>query len=236
MSDMVRRKPRGQLGYISVGSDAAFHAVALPQSKEEIECWIVEHARAVAADAAPFHQAAHPIRNPQSHFDFTLPTASGNEYLDLMEVVILPVGARGYEDGRASYDAEAMAEALLSRIAAKSRRYGAQRVKVHLLLYATDWRLRLAKLVAELLTVMLSRRPHIFATICYFAPYDEEDGEYVRLYPAERAQVEEYATRMNEAKHRGTRTWIIMADLRRARLKSGPGENSGSGWSPGKQA
>jgi hypothetical protein len=233
---MAKRKPRGQLGYICVGSDAAFHAVALPQSKEDIECWIVEHARDVAADSPPFHRGTDPIRNPEDHFDFTLRTASGDEFLDLMELVILPVGARGYEDGRASYDAEAMAEVLFSRIAAKSRRYGAQRVKVHLLLYATDWRFRLAKRVAELLTLMLWRRPHVFATICYFAPYDEADGEFVRLYPAERVQIEEYANRQYEARQRGSRTWIIMADLRRAQWRPGDGENSRRHEGPDSQA
>ncbi len=145
---MSRRKPRGQIGYVTLAADPLFCPVELPDSKEEIEQWVVDHALAAAAadpSAGPFMEIGKPVRNPENDFDLTLPTASGDHYLDLMELVILPKDARGYEEGTPSYDAEAMAEAVFRKVESKSLRYG------------TRNQMRLQSLLARLTRVRRSK-------------------------------------------------------------------------------
>jgi hypothetical protein len=218
---VVRRKPRGQIGYVEISSDVAYHAVHLSHSKEEIEQWILEHALASARAGAgvdPYRLVSPPVRNPEPDFDFTLPTATGTEHLDLQEIVVLPKGASGYEDGRPVYDAEAMAEAVFQKIAEKSKHYGKPRLPIHLLLYATDWRFRLVDSVVQRLILLLAQRKHVFVTISYFTPDDEENGEFISLYPVAKELLAEYA-----ARQAGRRELIIVADQRTAGLDGSGG-------------
>ncbi len=221
---MAQRKPRGYIGYVEVGSDMAYHTVQLPHSKEEIEQWILNHALAVAGAASvdPYRLVSPPVRNPEAHFDFTLPTVAGTEYLDLQEIVVLPKGASGYEDGRPVYDAEAMAEAVFQKVARKGKHYGKPRSSTHLLLYATDWRFRLVDSVVRHLSLLLARRRHIFATVTYFTPDDEECGEFISLYPVPKELLAEYEEWHYAARQTGSRQLIIVPDPRTARL-DGPG-------------
>jgi len=221
---VAQRKPRGQTGYMEVGSNIAYHTVQLPHSKEEIEQWILNHALAAAGAASvdPYRLISPPVRNPEAHFDFTLRTVAGTEYLDLQEIVVLPKDACGYEDGRPVYDAEAMAEAVFQKVARKSKHYGKPRSSVHLLLYATDWRFCLVHSVVQHLTLFLVRRRHVFATVTYFTPDDEECGEFIILYPVPKELLAEYEAWHYAARQKGSRQLIAIPDPRTAKL-NGPG-------------
>ena len=217
---MAQRKPRGQIGYMEIGSNVAYHIVELPQSKEEIEQWMLNHALAAAGATGvdPYRLVSPPVRNPQAHFDFTLPTVAGQEYLDLQEIVVLPRGASGYDDGRPVYDAERMAEAVFQKVARKAKHYGKPRSPTHLMLYVTDWRFRLVDSVVRYLILLLERRRHVFVTVSYFAPDDEESGEFISLYPASREFLEEYSQWHHAARQTGKRQLIIVADPKTAEL------------------
>jgi hypothetical protein len=216
-----QRKPRGQIGYIEIGSDVAYHAVQLPHSKEEIEQWVLNHTLAAAragGSVDPYRLVSPPVRNTEADFDFTLPTATGTEHLDLQEIVVLPKGARGYEDGHPVYDAEAMAKAVFQKVSQKSKHYGKPRSPTHLLLYATDWRFRLVGSVVRHLILLLAGRKHVFVTVSYFTPDDEESGEFISLYPVPSELLAECAQWHQAARQTGRRELIIVADPRAARL------------------
>ena len=218
---MAQRKPRGQTGYMEIGSNIAYHIVHLPHSKEEIEQWILDHALAAAGAASLdlYRLLSPPVRNPEADFDFTLTTIAGTEYLDLQEIVVLPEGARGYEDGRPVYDTEAMAEAVFQKIAKKSKHYGKPHSPVHLLLYATDWRFRLVDTVVRYLTLFLVRRRHVFATVTYFTPDDEVSGEFIILYPVPKEVLAEYEEWHYETRRKGSRQLVALMDPRTAKLE-----------------
>jgi len=194
----------------------------LPESKEDIEQWMLDAALGVTSREGvnPYKLLDKPCRNPEAHFDFTLPTESGLEYLDLMEIVVTPgrSGPRGHEAGPLAYDAHDMAEAIFQKVAAKSRHYGRPQKPIHLLLYPTDWRFRLAEPVSQMLALFLSRRLHAFQSVSYFAPDSPVDGEFRILYPLGR----EVLAKFGEQWGTGQRQLILLGDLRRARAE-GPG-------------
>jgi len=167
------RKPTGRTGYHAPGGDGVeFHELVFPDSKEEIEDFIVEAAIKAAASSDEVFPAllGPPGRNPENHFDYTIETGSDAEYLELMEVVVLPKKSEGYEDGATRYDPREMADQVWKQIKRKSRKYGARRQALHLLLYATDWRFELSPVVVELLSCLLARRHHVFRTIFFVSP------------------------------------------------------------------
>ena len=219
---MGRRKPRGHLGYLSFGyGTPEFRIVALPESKEDIEQWMVDAMLRThrAKDADPYALVGTPVRNPEANFDFTLPTARGDEYLDLMEIVVFSEDSSspGHEAGPLAYDPDAMAEAIVEMVLVKSQHYGRPRTPLHLLLYVTDWRFELLQPVDELVALALASRPHIFRTVSYFGPCDAETGMYRRLFPLTSDNLAQYA-----AINTGVRSLILLADLRKGRLL-GPG-------------
>lgn len=217
------RKPRGQLGYLAIGyGSQEFQIMSLPESKDEIEQWKLNAALRAAGRGGvnPYKLIEGPCRNPEAHFDFTLPTESGTEYLDLMEIIVTSGRAsrRGHEAGPLAYDAHEMAEAIFQMVAAKSRHYGRPRKPVHLLLYPTDWRFRLVEPVAQLLALFLFRRHHAFQSVSYFAPDSPEEGEFRILYPLSGEESARFADQWVA----GKRSLIRLGDLRRARV-AGPG-------------
>lgn len=205
-----RRKPRGTIGYVEVGRDAAFQITRLPDAKEEVEQWILDRFMA-SLRVDPFDLVESPIRNPEAHFDFTLRTKSGIEYLDLMEIAILPDGG-GFARAPAGYFVDDMAEVVFARISKKSRHYGARQAPLHLLTYATDWRFILTTEVLERLALHLHRRHHVFSSVSYFAPFDDLRGEIYIAFPASEETLRTSAQKAYELASLGRRQFIAIAD------------------------
>ena len=65
--------------------------VGFATAEESIEAFIVAGATATAAKEGVrlFGQTSRPIRNTANSLDFTVPTESGDQYLDLLEVAPL---------------------------------------------------------------------------------------------------------------------------------------------------
>jgi hypothetical protein len=177
---------------------------------------------AEAAGLTPYRLAGLPVRNEENDLDFTLPTDSGDEYLDLMEIAVLPKGARGYKDAARGYHTDTRAREVFEMVKKKTRRYGRPRSKTHLLLYITDRHFELVPDVAERVTLALARKPHGFATVCYFAPDDDVTGLFLQLYPAEPGAVEDYARKDRERLGKTQRTWVMRGDLATATSRGGP--------------
>ena len=91
MGKKSRRKPRGRMGLVQLGPKRAFHEFVLPPAKDEIERAMLRGALAAAARQGedPYQLVGAPRQNPEDHFDFTLDTKRGPEYLDLMEAAPL---------------------------------------------------------------------------------------------------------------------------------------------------
>jgi hypothetical protein len=84
------------------------------------------------------------VRNPEDDLDLALRGPGCAQYLDLMELVILPKQARGgHAAGASVYAPRVMADRVYKLVAQKSKRYGRPTRQVHLLLYSTDWRFHL---------------------------------------------------------------------------------------------
>src|SRR2546427_9373266 len=162
-----RTKPTGVIGPISLdpgAMTAEFASIRFPVTKPEIERYILD--RAIETVRKKGHNlyslAAAPIQNPESHFDFTLPTASGQQYLDLLEFAPL-VGS--YQGAPGSYYVRDLAEELFEQITKKATKYGSRRrERIHLLTYTTDWR------VWPEFTILFLLSPPLAPPTTLFAP------------------------------------------------------------------
>ena len=108
-----------------------------PQSKDEIERHIVDLMLGSANKQGlnPFELVGEPVQNPENNFDFTIPTPSGEEYLDLMEIAPLDIVGGTHETAPASYMSGEFADIIMTKILTKSQGYGrAPRALIHLLL------------------------------------------------------------------------------------------------------
>lgn len=74
-------KPRGDLGHLRLGRDVAFAPLEIPQTKEEIEKWIVTAAVRAAAEKGQALYDGQPRQNAEDDFDFTIETSHGREHL-----------------------------------------------------------------------------------------------------------------------------------------------------------
>jgi hypothetical protein len=183
-SIMSRRKPRGVNGsfLFTPGKPPQLTVHEHPDEKADIERNILTS----AIEAARLQQvelydlAADPIQNVENHFDFTLPTPAGDEYLDLVEVVL----PGGYVNAPPSIQVGDMADHMLGLVKKKSRRYGARRrSNIHLLLYSTDWKFLPSESVISLVSLYCHRRPHGFKTVAVVAPIFPERAVLWRVFP-----------------------------------------------------
>jgi hypothetical protein len=97
-----RRKPTGSTGFVSYREDGRgprYQRLPFPESKADIERMILDGClRALAGSGDnPYALAGEPAQNEENNFDFTLPTARGPEYLDLVEVADLSRSKGSYE-------------------------------------------------------------------------------------------------------------------------------------------
>ena len=184
------RKPSGFIGSIVMKPDeksAEFQAIEFPTRKDELERYIVNFVMSGLRQTGTnfYSLSADPVQNPEDDLDFTLPTRTGKEYLELMEVAALEHVGGSYDAGASSYNHGELADYVYSKVVGKAQRYAALDVPVHLLLYTTDWRFRLAPEVLALLGYWLQQRTHPFKTVLYFVPDDATHGEAKILCPVD---------------------------------------------------
>lgn len=190
---MSQFKPRGRIGWLALGPAPKFVDIMLPPTKAAIERYIfqrtLDNAQQLGIDL--FSLTGPPLQNQEADFDFTLPTVYGNEYLDLVEIMP-PNWVRGkHGDAPGSYRNGAFADAVFTVIRAKSVKYGLARggpTNVHLLLYPTDWRLRISDSVQIILSCRLSHEPLGFKSIVVYQPDDDVNGVVTRLHSQESQQ------------------------------------------------
>jgi hypothetical protein len=180
-------KPTGSLGHIEIdpeGKASQFVPLTFPRTKEEVEQFVLDKVLTLSNGAATkfYHLTGSPVRNVENHFDFSLPTDSGIQFLDLMEVK----PTRGtHESAPGSYWVWGFAEAVYGELLKKSAKYGVGRSdRIHLLLYNTDWRQVPDRGVLQLLMLWLAHGSHCFRTVLNCSIYGGGDAELFRLFPS----------------------------------------------------
>jgi hypothetical protein len=180
MSNSDRKKPTGKMGSLRVqmgpgqGKQTFFRAV-FPTTKREIEAAVP--ATALAAPANQFAIGSHyglvgkPVQNDENDFDFTLPTDTGQTYLDLMEIAPLEEVRGSYEHAGQMVWVGKRADWIAAKVFEKSGDYGRGPASgVHLLLYTTDFRFDAMGYVCDLLVHLLHGRAHCFGSVAYCSP------------------------------------------------------------------
>jgi hypothetical protein len=199
MTERGKKKPTGEIGHVHVrGRNVTFVPVSFPTTKPEIERFILDAALAERhwkpgmkkPTGKAFELRAHyglkgePIQNAESHFDFTLPTESGQTYLDLMEVALLREVGGSFAKATSRYCLGDRADALWAEVSRKSEGYGTGPSSgVHLLLYSTDYRFDLGQGVSALLIHMLHARTHCFRSVVYCVPNPDFTASVRLLHP-----------------------------------------------------
>jgi hypothetical protein len=182
------RKPTGVSGVLRVesGGRSDFLQSSLPTDKAAIEAFILEGTlRSLEfAKVDVYHLTAAPKQLEQNNFDFELSTATGTEFLDLVEFA--PIGRyRGYEGAPNKHIVGEIADAAWEVVKGKSKKYGlGRRGRVHLLIYITDFRFLFSDSVFELLTLWCARRSHGFRSVVYYAYIDDTMGLARVLHPS----------------------------------------------------
>lgn len=177
--------PRGILTLRGEGLPPLFMPVSAPASAEGIDGFIVEGATATAAKEGVrlFGQTSRPIRDPANSFDFTIPTESGDQYLDLLEVAPPSYLDGSHDKGPGPYYQGELADRVWSEIQRKALKYGPPRAAIHLLIFPTDWRLHVSDGTLQLIAVFLAKRRHPFSTVVYYAPDDAGWGDLRVVHP-----------------------------------------------------
>lgn len=209
------RKPTGELGSLRVSFGAATYFVAeVPETKDEIENWVLDRALSASSSRGSvlYQLMGAPVRNLENDFDFTLPTARGEEYLDLMEAVDLRRRA-GYQNVPTSYNIAQMADAVFDKVMEKGRKYGTPARAIHLLLYSTDSRFFLRREVLDVIAFHASRYEHCFATIKYVYPDSNGTSLIDEVFPRPAAPVVTFDP------GRAATTWTVFGDLRKATVE-----------------
>jgi len=178
-------RPRGILTLRGQGLPPLFMPVGFAPSEEGIEGFIVAGATATAAKEGVrlFGQTSKPTRNTANPFDFTVPTESGDQHLDLLEVAPLSYVDGSHEKGPGPYYQGELADRVWSGIQGKASKYGPAPAAIHLLIYPTDWRLHFSDGTLQLIALRLAKRRHPFSTVVYYAPDDAGWGDLRIVHP-----------------------------------------------------
>jgi hypothetical protein len=182
---MSRRKPRGVNEVLKVTGGLPLELIPspLPTEKSGIEARILD----LTLKAAEFMKidlynlVSPPVQNDENNFDFTLDTASGTEYLDLVEIVL----EGGYDGASTSIAVGDMADQMFEQIKKKARKYGTRRrSNIHLLLYSTHWKFLPNESLISLLSLYCVRKHHGFKTVAVMMPIMDEAAVLWKCFPA----------------------------------------------------
>lgn len=125
-----------------------------------------------------------PRQLDEDDFDFAFDAPTGTEYLDLAEIAPLSRVAGGYEGSPTTFPRKKLVNAMMSLVQQKGMHYGlGRKLRVHLLLYISDFRFLVSDGVVLLTRLALQRNHYRFASVCFFAPIDAEAGFLQVLYP-----------------------------------------------------
>jgi len=177
------RKPVGVSGTIWItAAGPEFQTVPFPDTKEEIEAYIV---RAFASRVLPSGLVIRSVhQNKENDFDFTVKTSDGSKCLELMEVAPLENVRGSYEAAPSTYNPYDFASYILGKALGKSSRYeGVKKSKIVLLLYVTDWSFSLSETTISLLQYWLTTNPHVFEYVFLYEPTGTNDGTTRLLAP-----------------------------------------------------
>jgi hypothetical protein len=177
------RKPTGTSGPLHVTADGAeFLQLEFPKTKEDIEKFIVK--AFVANSGSMPLQISEYMQNRQNDFDFSVETAEGPKFLELMEIAPLENLHGSYDKAPSSYKPYDFAAYIHAKINGKSERYrGAASSRICLLVYATDWAFILSETVITLLQHWTAHQSHSFQYIFCFSPIDAGSGIANLIYP-----------------------------------------------------
>lgn len=199
MGKRVHKKPTGSIGPTHLSREGVdYQPIPWPDTKPEIERLIVRMTLASAQREGLdlYGLTRDPTQNEERHFDFSLRTRDGDQYLDVMEI---RYGDRDHHLVPGGYVVGDLADAVWANIRKKSESYrGNAGLRVHLLIYPTDWRFRPSDGVLRLLGYWSAHREHCFSSIVCFAPVDTQGGEVSIIYPSasdEFVDFDEEATR-----------------------------------------
>jgi hypothetical protein len=203
-----RRKPTGVIGPVSLGDGgAAFNRVEFPRVKEDIENLILALALKALEREALDPWGGLPQRNPENHFDFTVPASPRPEYLDLMEVAPL-AGTGGYQKAPLEYNHGELADWVWTKITQKAQNYGMPRAEaIHLLLYSTDFAFVLSPGVLEILAYHCLASDRGFKSIVYCAPDNGESAHIYVVHPRSRDEFRGFSLAAKRARR------SLVADL-----------------------
>jgi hypothetical protein len=209
----ARRKPTGEPAFLSIrpagepAGEVIVTTLQLPSDKQAIEAWVMELALksgppGSACDLQWLYGFRAGNQNvDENHFDFTLETEGGEEYLDLMEAAPLQKFGGSYANVPLSRNQGEVADEVYEEIRAKSRHYGLpQRIPVHLLVYSADRRCDLSVDTAKLVGLRARSGDHGFATIVYFSLLADSGGVLHWIFPRE----DEFFADLNENLARST--------------------------------
>ena len=164
-----------------------------------------------------YHLLAAPHQNEENSFDFTLPTVTGKEYLDLVEIVVMNKG--GHASAPSTFNIGELADEVFALIKKKSKKYRIRRgLRLHLLLYSTDWRMHLNDSAISLLRLYSHRRQQHFKSIACFNPITTTHGVIWQVYPVppdvavEQLAVSEAELRSRTLKQGAPMKWVATPD------------------------
>jgi len=182
----THKKPTGELGSFAFGAPggAEFRQVRFPSSKAEIEDFVLHQAlKGFEKQATKPPWPAPPLRNPENHFDYTIPVTPP-EYLDLMEIAPLSLtgGYRATELHRSNGE---LADDIWIALTRKALSYGRPGVhKIHILAYITDFAFDLFPNLLQILSYHLSVTNRGLSSVTYARPAEDGAARVQILHPA----------------------------------------------------
>jgi hypothetical protein len=170
----------------------SFSQIVFPTTKPEIEKLVLDAALGTNCRLREHYGlVGKPKQTREQDFDFTLLTADGETYLDLMEVAPLSQTGGSHANGPRSYMAGERADAIWDALAQKSNRYGRPPASgIHLMIYSTDFRFRVGGAVGDILVHRAHHWDHCFRNIVYAHPLTATTAmvKYLFLLPEETRQ------------------------------------------------
>ena len=200
------KKPTGEMGGVRFGRSSGYVPIEFPTEKEDIERLML---RLTLSDDSirddHYGLTGDPRQNPEDDFDFTLPTSTGDHYLDLTEVAPLD---GPHKDSPNKHVNGEMSDWIWGVIAGKTSKYGSGSSRpIHLLLYPTHFSLRVTSSVLDLVGYQAATEDHSFESIVYTSPDDATSAESVVVFPRAANAFDGF----NVEKVR--QGWVVIADM-----------------------
>jgi len=181
------KKPRGRTGFARAtgARELSFPEANFPRTKADIETWIVKCFFSSLKENGwePFC-LANPRQNEEQDFDYTVDSARGEGFLELVEAGPVEVYRGDYAKAPLVTKSSDVVKNLLEKIKNKSEKYPEDRkYPLYLLIYTTQWNFALSDAQVCWLQYELRREPPKFDGIFSCHPIEENFGQLHWLYP-----------------------------------------------------